>query len=78
VEERIEILAPGGGFVFCQVHNILPNVPPENIVAMYRAVNPLRGIPRTSSRGRPRQPLDDCGGSSQRDPPAVSPWSFST
>lgn len=39
VKERIRILAPGGGFVFCQVHNILPNVPPENIVAMYEAVN---------------------------------------
>ena len=38
VRERIEILAPGGGFVFCQVHNILPNVPPENVVAMYDAV----------------------------------------
>jgi uroporphyrinogen decarboxylase len=39
VKERTEIFGPGGGFVFCQVHNILPNVPPENIVAMYGAVN---------------------------------------
>jgi uroporphyrinogen decarboxylase len=46
VRERAEILGPGGGFVFCQVHNILPNVPPENVVAMYQAVNPLRGTPR--------------------------------
>jgi len=38
VRERLDILAPGGGFVFCQVHNILPNVPPENIAAMYAAV----------------------------------------
>lgn len=35
---RLEILAPGGGFVFQQVHNILANVPPENIVAMFDAV----------------------------------------
>jgi uroporphyrinogen decarboxylase len=42
VRERIEILAPGGGFVFCQVHNILPNVPPENVVAMYDAVKKYR------------------------------------
>ena len=28
----------GGGFVFQQVHNILANVPPENIIAMYDAV----------------------------------------
>ena len=39
VQERIEILAPGGGFVFNTVHNILPEVPPENIVAMFDAVH---------------------------------------
>jgi uroporphyrinogen decarboxylase len=33
-------LAPGGGFVFQQVHNILAFVPPENVVAMFEAVNP--------------------------------------
>jgi uroporphyrinogen decarboxylase len=31
-------LAPGGGFVFQQVHNILANVPPENVIAMFDAV----------------------------------------
>ena len=35
---RIEIFGQGGGFVFNQEHNILPDVPPENILAMYRAV----------------------------------------
>ena len=38
VNRQVEILRPGGGFVFQQVHNILANVPPENIVAMYDAV----------------------------------------
>jgi len=38
VKSRIDDLAPGGGFVFSQVHNILPEVPPENIMAMYEAV----------------------------------------
>jgi len=38
VEEQVSILGPGGGFVFQQVHNILANVPPENIIAMYEAV----------------------------------------
>ena len=33
----IETFAPGGGFVFTQVHNIQPNIPPENIVAVYDA-----------------------------------------
>jgi uroporphyrinogen decarboxylase len=39
VRERVRILAPGGGFVFQQVHNILAFVPPENVVAMLDAVN---------------------------------------
>ena len=38
VKERLEILSPGGGFVFNTVHNILPEVPPKNIVAMFEAV----------------------------------------
>lgn len=28
---------PGGGFCFCQVHNVLGDVPPENVVAMLDA-----------------------------------------
>ncbi|MBN2408230.1 MAG: methyltransferase [Candidatus Aminicenantes bacterium] len=42
VRRRIEILAPGGGFVFAQVHNIMPNVPPQNIVAMVEAAKTYR------------------------------------
>jgi uroporphyrinogen decarboxylase len=34
-----EIWRPGGGFVFQQVHNILADVPPANIVAMFEAAN---------------------------------------
>lgn len=34
---RIGQLAEGGGFVFTQVHNIQPDVPPENVVAMLEA-----------------------------------------
>jgi uroporphyrinogen decarboxylase len=41
VKEQVQILSPGGGFVFQQVHNILANVPPENIVAMYEAVQEI-------------------------------------
>ena len=36
--ERMEIFSAGGGFVFNTVHNILPDVPPENILAMFDAV----------------------------------------
>ena len=39
VKEQVAILAPGGGFVFQQVHNILAGVPAANIVAMFDAVN---------------------------------------
>ncbi|MFH1265293.1 MAG: uroporphyrinogen decarboxylase family protein, partial [Planctomycetota bacterium] len=37
VREQLSILKPGGGFVFQQVHNILADVPPENIIAMFDA-----------------------------------------
>jgi uroporphyrinogen decarboxylase len=39
VLHQCEVLAPGGGFVFQQVHNIMANVPAENILAMYDAVH---------------------------------------
>ncbi len=39
VRREIEVLKPGGGFVFQQVHNVLANVPPENVVAMLDAAN---------------------------------------
>lgn len=35
VRRNIEALAPGGGFVFGTIHNTQPNVPPENIMAMW-------------------------------------------
>ncbi len=39
VQRQVSILARGGGFVFQQVHNIQTDVPAENIVAMFDAVN---------------------------------------
>jgi len=38
VKKNIEILAPGGGFVFTTVHNIQADVPPENFWAMWESV----------------------------------------
>ena len=38
VLERMEIFSRGGGYVFNTVHNILPDVPPENIITMFDAV----------------------------------------
>ncbi|HTX80024.1 MAG TPA: uroporphyrinogen decarboxylase family protein [Longilinea sp.] len=42
VRRNIEILSPGGGFVFNTVHNILGDVPPQNILAMFEAIDGFR------------------------------------
>ena len=42
VRRNTELFIKGGGFVFTQVHNIQAGVPPENIVAMYEAINRIR------------------------------------
>ncbi len=34
VRELVRVFKPGGGFVFNQVHNVMGDVPPENVVAM--------------------------------------------
>lgn len=38
VLSRLEVFAPGGGFVFNAIHNIQQGTPPENLVAMFRAI----------------------------------------
>ena len=35
VKTNLEIFKKGGGYVFAQVHNIMPGVPYENLMAMY-------------------------------------------
>lgn len=42
VRERIEIFGPGGGFVFCTIHNIQANTPIENVLAMFEVVREYR------------------------------------
>ncbi|MCP4537628.1 MAG: methyltransferase [Chloroflexi bacterium] len=37
VRERLQLFAPGGGYVFAPTHDIQPDIPPQNIVAMYDA-----------------------------------------
>ncbi|MFC2076182.1 uroporphyrinogen decarboxylase family protein [candidate division KSB1 bacterium] len=39
VKRQVETLAPGGGYVFTQVHNIQADVSPKNIEAMYEAAH---------------------------------------
>ncbi len=38
VRRRLDDLMPGGGFVFTPVHSIQPDVPPQNLVAMWETV----------------------------------------
>jgi uroporphyrinogen decarboxylase len=42
---RIRDLGPGGGYVVSPVHNVQPDVPPENVVAMYEAAQELGRYP---------------------------------
>lgn len=37
VKKIVQIFAPGGGFILGPINDIQPDVPPENIVAMYEA-----------------------------------------
>ncbi|MCP4165046.1 MAG: methyltransferase [Chloroflexi bacterium] len=43
VKRNLEIFAPGGGYVFNAIHNIMPEVSPQNIVAMFDAVKEFNG-----------------------------------
>jgi hypothetical protein len=42
VRERIETFAPGGGFVFCTIHNVQAKTPIENLLAMFEVVRAYR------------------------------------
>jgi uroporphyrinogen decarboxylase len=42
VRQRIEDLAPGGGFIFGAIHNIQDDVPPDNIAAMLETFREMR------------------------------------
>lgn len=39
---RMEVFAPGGGFVVNNIHNIMPDVPPENILSFYETAKNFR------------------------------------
>lgn len=45
VRRRLQDLGPGGGYVVCSVHNVQPEVPPENVVAMFDAAVELGRYP---------------------------------
>ena len=45
VRLRLRQFAPGGGYIVAAVHNIQPDVPPENIFAMCDAVREFGAYP---------------------------------
>ena len=45
VGELTRIFAPGGGFVFTQIHNIQANISPEKVVRIYDTAAALRKYP---------------------------------
>ncbi len=45
VRSKIGLLAPGGGYIFSPCHNLQPDVPPQNIVAMYQAAHEFGTYP---------------------------------
>ncbi|MCW1306034.1 MAG: methyltransferase [Candidatus Parvarchaeota archaeon] len=44
VKKNISIFGEGGGFVYATVHDIQARIPLENLLALFRAVNDVRGI----------------------------------
>ncbi len=51
VIERLEVLSEGGGYIFNTIHNIMPDVPPQNIIAMFDAVREFSERNRAKSAG---------------------------
>ena len=45
VRENMGIFAPGGGFVFTQVHNIQSNISPDKVMSIYDTANACRRYP---------------------------------
>jgi hypothetical protein len=50
VRERIQNFGPGGGFVFNPIHNVQPQTPVENLLAMFQALREFGQYPLVTSR----------------------------
>jgi uroporphyrinogen decarboxylase len=44
VQERVEVLGKGGGYILCTAHNIQADTPTENIVALFAAYEKYRQL----------------------------------
>jgi uroporphyrinogen decarboxylase len=45
VKRRIAIYAPGGGYIIFPAHDIQPDTPPENVIAMYDSIEKWGNYP---------------------------------
>jgi uroporphyrinogen decarboxylase len=55
VRRRMKIFAPGGGYVFASIHNMLGDVPPENILAACDAAYEYGVYPITAGSEDPEE-----------------------
>ncbi len=47
VRDVVRVMAEDSGYVFCAIHNLLAEIPPEKILAMYRTAGQVR-VPRSA------------------------------
>ncbi len=47
VAQVVPVMAAGGGFVFCAIHNILAEIDPAKVIAMYETA---KGVKETVRR----------------------------
>jgi uroporphyrinogen-III decarboxylase len=50
VQEHVRIFGRGGGFVFSTIHNVQPQTPVQNVLAMYEAFQKCRTYPLEEQR----------------------------
>jgi uroporphyrinogen decarboxylase len=48
----MDVFAPGGGFIFNQVHNIQSNIPPEKVIALYETAISNREYVQSGTQGK--------------------------
>ena len=49
VSEVVPVLARDSGYVFCAIHNLLAEIPPDKVIAMYRTAAQYGGSSETPS-----------------------------
>ena len=54
VGEVVPYMAADSGYIFCAIHNILAEIPPEKVLALYRAAARSAAAPGAPARARRR------------------------